>query len=463
MKGLKYLIGLSALATLLNFADIKSQIGKDISSVYNSLYKNSQEVNKKKYLEISKVNLSQIEAEINNGLKVETLFVDNTSTPQKPDYATTTIYEKENKKWKPINIFKDFDLNGIQTPDYETIETFDPKFLLQDDYLIKRDTDFPKSIFSDDNKAPINISRINTKLLSCLEELLIYSSNPEGKLKAPYDGDFGSLYPNELPTSGLINWVERIHGFQTTTIDIIFHDELVDRILLTKINPELFEFHVHNDLNLKSIKEWRNDLGATVVINGSYYANKPYGLPITPTLNKGKRLDNRKNYHSKHGAFFAEPKDELKAKVKFRDFSTPTLVDSILELEEYNTVIFSYPTLLNEHGDNKAVERPKKRANRTFIAQDNQGHILFGNTQGGFFSLRRLGDFLKESDLDLIYALNMDGGPPACIDIKAGNFKYINYGQWESVPSNGKEIFVWNDKNTDEWKIPIVISAKPRK
>ena len=90
-------------------------------------------------------------------------------------------------------------------------------------------------------------------------------------------------------------------------------------------------------------------------------------------------------------------------------------------------------------------------------------NIILGNTQGGFFSLRRLGMFLKSlEEPDFVYVLNLDGGPPACLAVKAGALEYVQYGIWESNDSSGQEVLYWNDVNFTKWKIPIVISVKQR-
>ena len=137
-------------------------------------------------------------------------------------------------------------------------------------------------------------------------------------------------------------------------------------------------------------------------------------------------------------------------------------VDSLLEQTNHVTAVFSYPILMDRSHGNRAVNRPRKRATRTFVAEDYWGDILLGNTEGGFFSLRRLGDFLRNADtLDLKTALNLDGGPPACMAIRAGAYEFVSYGAWESAPTAaGVETVIFNDKNRRRWPIPIVISVR---
>lgn len=287
--------------------------------------------------------------------------------------------------------------------------------------------------------------------------------SPRTSVPRPRPDDDGTCFPDEPVTPGLLRWQEPLPGFSTTSLDVIFRGQLVDRIQLVRVDPERYVIEVHNDPNLRTIERWRSSLDALAVVNGSYYKSEPYGEPMTPTQSRGKRLDRAAGYRSTHGALFAEPADASKPHAKVVGFPSAVSADDRIREEKHGTAVFSYPLLLDERGRNHAVDSLQKRATRTFVAEDRRGRILFGNTQGGFFSLRRLGDFLRSvRDLDLRTALNMDGGPPACMAVRAGTFEYVSYGQWESGPSEGREVFAWTDRNTGKWKIPIVISVRPR-
>ena len=277
--------------------------------------------------------------------------------------------------------------------------------------------------------------------------------------------DVAATVIDGIPLPGLVHWEERLPGFFTTSMDVLHHGELVDRLQLVRVNPERYGIDVHVDLARRTIEQWRYDLDAVAVVNGSYYKADPYGEPMTPTQSQGRRLDRTRGYESNNGALYAEPRDPGRPKAKVVSYPSTVSADDVIEREGYQTVVFSYPLLLDEQGRNRAVDRPLKRATRTFVAEDMDGHILLANTQGGFFSLRRLGRFLKQAhELKLKTALAMDGGPPSCMAVKAGAFEYVRYGQWESLPNRlGQEVFAWHDENSGKWKIPIVISVRPRR
>src|SRR3989338_11218547 len=114
----------------------------------------------------------------------------------------------------------------------------------------------------------------------------------------------------------------------------------------------------------------------------------------------------------------------------------PFKKNSVVNMQQlgYKEGILNYPCLL--HPDKNHVGqyllRPQRRANRTFICLDREGKVILGTTENGFFDLGRLCRFLDSvTELNLEYALNMDGGPPACMTIKAGDFEYTHYGSWE--------------------------------
>ncbi len=64
--------------------------------------------------------------------------------------------------------------------------------------------------------------------------------------------------------------------------------------------------------------------------------------------------------------------------------------------------------------------------------------IILGSAPEGFFSLYRLGEFLKQTPLSLRYVLNLDGGPVACQGVSAGGVSRLVYGRVELQGDGGK-------------------------
>ena len=161
----------------------------------------------------------------------------------------------------------------------------------------------------------------------------------------------------------------------------------------------------------------------------------------------------------RHGAFLAEPVKKGQKRFIMRDYNREP-VD--LKDSGYREAVVSYPTLLDGAGRVRAVPNPQWRADRSFIATDRQGRIILGTTEGGFFSLHRLGNFLKAAEgLEIERALNLDGGPPACLCVRTKNLEYLALGRYESNDSTGREIFFWGAVEV-VWPLPGVIALFPR-
>ncbi|MEA1973099.1 MAG: phosphodiester glycosidase family protein, partial [Candidatus Cloacimonadota bacterium] len=300
-----------------------------------------------------------------------------------------------------------------------------------------------------------------------------YLINPEGELPHISTNDKALRYPYDIPEAGVINWREIEQGLEFTFIDVLFQNELVERIALTRIDPEYYALKTYNDYDKivtkhgkqfkhygrKTIEEWQDYLDANVVVNGSFYRTKPYGKATAQMLENGKRKGSK--LYPTGGTILFEPQDRKAPYLKVVDH-----LDNMQNLEDYgyNYGTNGYPAFYDSNGDSRSKKSYYKwRATRTFIGVDDTGKVLMGNTQEGFFALWRIGHFLQklENVLNLKgegYILNMDGGPPACIAVKTedSSFQYNWYGYTEG--NNTKEI-VWNVKNKKKWRIPSVVAA----
>jgi hypothetical protein len=275
--------------------------------------------------------------------------------------------------------------------------------------------------------------------------------------RAPKAGDLAIQHPDDLPASPVIRWESALAGLEFALAPVYLRGEYVDRMVLVRADPERFRLGVHFSKEAKSISDWQKRLGAPVVINSSFYQNDPLA-PTTPILSGGKPLGPGK-YHSSHSAFLAEPVKKGRKRFVLRDYNKEQVN---LKDSGYTEAVVSYPTLIDGAGKVRAKPNPKWRADRSFIATDRQGRIILGTTEGGFFSLNRLGRYLKSVEgLELERALNLDGGPPACLYVKTESLEYLAMGRYESNDSAGREIFFWGPVEV-VWPLPGVIALYPR-
>jgi hypothetical protein len=254
-----------------------------------------------------------------------------------------------------------------------------------------------------------------------------------------------------LATPGPLTWTKRADGFETAELGAFVGGEEVDRILLARLDPEKYRFQIHNrPAGNRTLGDWMRVLDATLVVNGSYFDGK--GRPATPLVSHGF-ASGPQNYQATNGAFVVS--DDL---VGLRDLHRESWKD-LFKTARYALV--SYPLLVApEHYPIKSGAR--WLANRTFVGQDSSRLIILGTTRDAFFSLERVARFLNEAPLDLVLALNLDGGPVACQGISIADYTRDFCGEWELNDEGGKLRLLSSMIGKRRVGLPIVLAAFPR-
>jgi uncharacterized protein YigE (DUF2233 family) len=101
----------------------------------------------------------------------------------------------------------------------------------------------------------------------------------------------------------------------------------------------------------------------------------------------------------------------------------------------------SFPMLVFPGGVAAPLDEDGRRARRTAVALDRDGHVLFVVSPTSSFTLRELAAWLVTSDLGVDRALNLDGGSSTGLFLSAGQLS-------EQIDSFGP--------------LPIVVFAEPR-
>lgn len=222
-------------------------------------------------------------------------------------------------------------------------------------------------------------------------------------------------------TAGTFAWHSVAIGFEAADMPVIVGGNVVDHILLARIDPKHYRFAIRNEPSGDhDLDQWMADLGAALVVNGSYYGR--YGEPATPVLSDGHALGPQK-YDGRGGAFVAS--------TDFVGIRNLTHENWRVAFGGARDAMISFPLLLAE-SKAQAIKPSDWLANRSFVAEDTNGKIVIGTTTDAFFSLARLATFLKAVPLDLTLALNLDGGGVACQGIAINGFQRRSYGQWEA-------------------------------
>jgi hypothetical protein len=257
------------------------------------------------------------------------------------------------------------------------------------------------------------------------------------------------VVPN--PECSAPHWESRMPGLETAELELRVGSDVVDRMVLTRLDPKRFRFSVHWDpKGSKLAEDWQKELNAAVVVNGSYFG---HGFePLTPLRLSGTPAGPTQ-YQSGHGAFVANGDH-----VEILDLKNREVFPAINAFPE---AIVSYPLLLDAQGVNRAPDTRVWLASRNFVGIDQENHVILGTTETGFFTLYRLGEFLKTSPLHLRMALNFDGGPLVSQVVRAGSFSRNFHGIAEINDSSDVLRTFMSTQFRTPWTLPIVLVATP--
>jgi hypothetical protein len=271
-----------------------------------------------------------------------------------------------------------------------------------------------------------------------------------GDLKLSTSMQFALQEPTPQASAGQFVWREVAVGFEVTELPVLAHGNVVDRLLLARIDPAKYRFVIRTSpAGDKTLSDWMLELHPALVINGSYFGHD--GRPDTPLISAGVHLGPR-SYPARHGAFIASSGD-------------------IFDLQQNNwqdlfrgasDALVSYPLLVAEDGSNRVRADQRWLANRSFVARDGAGRVIFGTTADAFFSLDRLAAFLRAAPLDIRIALNLDGGPVACQGIALNGYRRDFCGDWEMKTEGGELRLLQRLIGNQRWGLPIVIAALRR-
>ncbi|MGL4637792.1 MAG: phosphodiester glycosidase family protein [Beijerinckiaceae bacterium] len=252
--------------------------------------------------------------------------------------------------------------------------------------------------------------------------------------------------------AGAFTWTAAQPGFEIAEMPVMAAGKEVDRILLARIAPSSFRFQVlmHRAGN-RDIDDWMRITGAQLVINGSYFDR--HGYPDTPLKTNGQQMG-PVPYKAAHG-IFSVTNDSVTIHDLLNQDWRPLL-------EKSQEAMVSYPLLLSEDGTTRVKSDRRWLAVRSFVALDREGRVVLGTSKDGFFSLERLGMFLKSTPLDLRIALNLDGGPLGCQAIAAPGLNRSFCGEWETQTKGDEIILLQRVFGQRRWGLPIVLAVFPK-
>lgn len=182
-----------------------------------------------------------------------------------------------------------------------------------------------------------------------------------------------------------------------------------------RVDPELYTFHAHYHPGIPlSIEEWATEYpDAEVIINTNFFTidNTVLGLLISDFTVYGTA------YTDRGGMFYVSGNS---AGIR------SNAVDPYRG-EKFAQAIQAFPMLVMNGQAVYSNNQDIAISRRTIIAQDIEGRIILMVTAGFGMSLSQLSQYLAISDLDILTALNLDGGGSSMMYINSSETTVLSF------------------------------------
>jgi hypothetical protein len=217
-----------------------------------------------------------------------------------------------------------------------------------------------------------------------------------------------------------VNWVPLTKGIDYTWLP--YSQREAGKILVFRVSPHQttlrFYYHPHQK---QGINSWAEEIpGAVLVVNASFFdaAGRPVGL-----VRLGDDLLSQSIHRPDSGQLTVG--DNL---------ATISRLTSTKLSKTYTESIESFPLLISNRKIQSFEDTFTARERRTLVALDSHNNLLIVLTSSIELSLTETATWLANAPLDVITALNFDGGASSQVHIaKPGDFYRISQG-YASIP-----------------------------
>ncbi len=176
------------------------------------------------------------------------------------------------------------------------------------------------------------------------------------------------------------------------------NDSLLSQLEVLRIDPAQYTFRAHYTPGTAyRITEWRGTLaGAAAFVNANFFEVNHHilGLLVTDGVIHGE------SYHDRGGTFLIQN-------------GQPRVRSNIAEPyqgEHLEQAVQAFPMLVLNGQVAYNSSGAERVTRRTVVAQDANGRILLMATPGFGLTLEALSAYLPTTDMQLVNALNLDGG-----------------------------------------------------
>lgn len=190
-------------------------------------------------------------------------------------------------------------------------------------------------------------------------------------------------------------------------------------LAVLRVDPTHFTFRAHYQPGeVYRLRDWQDRLdGAVAIINANFFDenDNALGLVVTDSVRHGFSYTDR-------GATFV---------VQSGLPDIRSSVNEPLGAEAIEQAVQAFPMLVM-NGQQTFFDAGRS-ARRTAIAQDTAGRVLLIATVRGGVPLHEFSAFLAHSDLELVDAVNLDGGGSTFIGVEWPGFEYA-FQSFDPVP-----------------------------
>lgn len=194
----------------------------------------------------------------------------------------------------------------------------------------------------------------------------------------------------------------------------------LESLIAVQIDPAVYTFRVHYEPSVaRRLDEWRDRLpSAELIVNANFYdpENRILGLLVADGQSYGTAYTNR-------GGTFGLLNDQPVLRSSRNGYTN----------ENYSQAVQAFPMLVEDGLPVYNNPQDTQRARRTIIGIDTRGQVVVMVTPFFGLSLTNMSAVLaRQPDLQLVHALNLDGGGSTMLHVKTTNF---NLASFDPVPA----------------------------
>ena len=225
-------------------------------------------------------------------------------------------------------------------------------------------------------------------------------------------------------------------------------------IAILRIDPALWDLEVlgtsrTGESSGHTARDWCQRHNLTAAINAGMF-----GTDQKTHLGYLRYREHVNNSHQNNYQSVAafDPRDSAGAS-RFRifDLDAPGVTFQGI-LKDYASLVQNL-RLVKRTGQNKWGQQ-ERRWSEAALGEDRDGRILFIFSRVAF-SMHDLNQELLASDIGLVAAQHLEGGPEAQLYLQAGETKLEMFGSYETS-------FREDDNNAAAWPVPNVLGVRPR-